>query len=794
MSTYPHLRSWLGRTVYSLILVALSSTVCTLVAQSNPGRRTYSGVVLDATSQEPLIGASLWVEELHQGVATDADGAFTLSLPTKGEYHIKVSYVGYKDYTLRYSSKRASQAPQRILLSSSTAELGTVFVHGKGQAQRLREIPSSITVIDTRELRGTVSSLNEVLNRSMGVKVTSTGGIGSTSRMIIQGLDGKRIAIFVNGVPIGSSDQTSLDAFAVDQIDHVEVYKGIIPSWLGGEGLGGAINIILRHEELQDHLTASYEVGSFHTHKGSLRANKYLPALGLNLSLALQGLYTDNDYTFDSPFEHGLVVRRDHDTYASYGGSLSLSLHKPWIDHLSLSLGADRTYQEIQGGVLNLQNNIQHAHTHTTNLQGALSVAKSILDGKLYLSLTSIVAYQLLNHVDTSHYCYDFAGRTFPSGSGQGEIGSMPNDSHDQLINIQEQLNLRYQLSPAHRLLGNISYRFARRDPHDELASKHTKFAVSGYPGQIHSLITGLTHEWKLWDERITNELGVKHVYFYSSVSPLGFTIYEQDHAPLTSSRSVWGGSEAISIKALPNLTLKGSTQYTMRTPRAEEIIGDGVLIYPSPKLAPERSLNFNLGVNWLCNPDDYPNCRIDLNGYYMNVKDMIKLVMESLIMKYTNFGQVRIAGVEAELYANLFPWLTIRSNITYQDARDKMRTAIGGGQNFHYNYRVPNMPYLFGNAEIRLQGDQLLLSDDHGEGFIACEYTAPFSYGWEASKVSRLQVPRRWNFNVGVQYTLFQHYHLALEVNNLFDTKQWAEYQYPLPTRSLRAKLKVTF
>ena len=37
---------------------------------------------------------------------------------------------------------------------------------------------------------------------------------------------------------------------------------------------------------------------------------------------------------------------------------------------------------------------------------------------------------------------------------------------------------------------------------------------------------------------------------------------------------------------------------------------------------------------------------------------------MESLIMKYTNFGQVRIAGVEAELYANLFPWLTIRSDV----------------------------------------------------------------------------------------------------------------------------------
>ena len=116
MSTYPHRRVWLGRTIY--ILVALSSIFCTLVAQSNPGRRTYSGVVLDAASQEPLIGASLWVEELHEGVATDADGAFTLSLPTNGEYHIKVSYVGYKDYTFAIV---ASGRAKRLSVSSSRA-------------------------------------------------------------------------------------------------------------------------------------------------------------------------------------------------------------------------------------------------------------------------------------------------------------------------------------------------------------------------------------------------------------------------------------------------------------------------------------------------------------------------------------------------------------------------------------------------------------------------------------------------------------------------------------------------
>lgn len=779
--------------VLSLALALSVSASLPLIGQASRQSYTLTGVVLDKRSKTPLAGATLWIEQLSRGTATDAAGRFTLTLPASGKYQVKVSYIGYEEQTISYDCQQTTQE-ERIYLTPSTAELGTVFIHGKSKAQLLREIPSAITIIDTRDLHGSVSTLNEVLGRSMGVKVTSTGGIGSSTRTIIQGLDGKRIAIFVNGIPVGSSDQTSLDAFAVDQIDHVEVYKGIIPSWLGGEGLGGAINIILRSEGQRDHLMTSYEVGSFNTHKGTLRANKYFPSAGLDLSLSLQGIYTDNDYTFDSPFEQGLVVKRDHDTYTTYGGSVALTLHKPWIDHLSLSVGADRIYQEIQGGVMNLQNNIQHAHTNTTSIQGALSVAKSFWDERLYTSLTSLLAYQMLNHVDTSHYCYDFSGRVFPSGSGQGEIGSLPNDSHDRFVNLQEQLNVRYQLSEQQRLLANLSYRYARRSPHDELASRNTKLAVSGYPGIIHSLISGVTHEWKLWDKRITNELGVKHVYFYSSVSPLGFTIYEQKEAPLTSSRSVWGGSEAISIKPIPTLTLKGSAQYTMRTPRPEEIIGDGVLIMPSARLAPERSLNFNIGANWLCNPDDYPNCRLDLNAYYMDVRDMIKLVLEGLVMKHTNFGWVRIMGIETELFADLLPWLAIRANLTYQDARDQMKMAVGGGPNFHYNYRVPNMPYLFGNAEIRLHGDQLFMSDDRGEGFVTCEYTAPFSYGWEASKISKLQVPERWNFNVGIQYTLFQHYHIAVEVRNLLNTRQWAEYQYPLPTRSIRAKLKVTF
>ena len=87
---------------------------------------------------------------------------------------------------------------------------------------------------------------------------------------------------------------------------------------------------------------------------------------------------------------------------------------------------------------MNVKNNMQHAFTRTRSANVALSLAKSFLKGKLSAQLHSIVALSLVNQVDTSHYCYDFIGNRFPSGSGRGEMGSVPNDSHDRHTTIRE--------------------------------------------------------------------------------------------------------------------------------------------------------------------------------------------------------------------------------------------------------------------------------------------------------------------------------------------------------------------
>ena len=95
---------------------------------------------------------------------------------------------------------------------------------------------------------------------------------------------------------------------------------------------------------------------------------------------------------------------------------------------------------------MNVQNIIQHAvRGHVLPMRHWV-LRKVFLNGKLTAQLHSIVGLSLVNQVDTSHYCYDFIGNRFPSGSGRGEIGSVPNDSHDRHTTIRELLNLTYKI------------------------------------------------------------------------------------------------------------------------------------------------------------------------------------------------------------------------------------------------------------------------------------------------------------------------------------------------------------
>jgi hypothetical protein len=90
-----------------------------------------TGIVVEAGTNDPIIGASV-VEKgrTSNGVATDVDGAFTLTLPSY-DSRIVVTYVGMKAKEVKASSK-----PLTIVLDSDSKTLDEVVVTGMSKVDK----------------------------------------------------------------------------------------------------------------------------------------------------------------------------------------------------------------------------------------------------------------------------------------------------------------------------------------------------------------------------------------------------------------------------------------------------------------------------------------------------------------------------------------------------------------------------------------------------------------------------------------------------------------------------------
>ena len=773
-----------------LLVLILSFTWQNIFAQ-----KIVFGQITDGQTLQPLDGTSVILENSNIGTISNHIGMFRMKLPSKSSRRIKVQYMGYKSRNIILNKKLCvnDSICCNVELQPKNNILSDVIVLGKSKAQRHREVPSAITIIDSQELKYKTATLNEILDNAAGIKVAQQGGLGNASRIIIQGMDGKRIGIFINGMPMGNSDEFQLSSIPIDMVDEVEIYKGIIPAWLGGDGLGGAVNIRLKDFK-KNHLEMAFEAASYNTYIGSLQLKHYLGKTSTALHAGATMNYAKNNYSFSSPFELGRIIHRDHDAYTHGGFNVGISSQQWWFDQFDLTLSADYYRKEIQGGLMNVQNNIQHAFTRTRSASTSLSLEKSFLKGKLTAQFHSIVGFSLVNQVDTSHYCYDFIGNRFPSGSGRGEIGAVPNDSHDRHTTVRELLNLTYKIGNNQLVTWTTNYRYGCKMPKDELADSYSRLPTSGYPSRLHSIVSGLTHELKLYGGKFTNELGIKLFNHHSEVLPFAEAIMLQDKLKASTNHSTMAGwSEAMALHLLPNnaLTLKASVQSTVRMPIAEELFGDGVLLLPSEKLRPERSFNINAGAIWLINAMRYPQVRIGINTFYMSAKDMIKLMYSSMNMAYDNIGKVRVMGFDMEMESKLNRWLDLQGNITWQDARDMRKEAVGGGENFHYRYRIPNMPYLFGNVGVRLHKDGLLSKSSSSAFASTFGFTKAFSYNWEASKHNTMLIPARYCWDVAVHHSFNKRCQLSFEIRNILNRENWAEFRYPMERRTFHLKMK---
>ena len=142
------------------VFFLLCSTV--MLAQNK-----VSGTVLDATG-EPLIGVSVLEAGTSNGVVTDFDGNFSLTV--KQGAQLTFSYVGYTSQTL------AAKNGMIITLQEDNKVLNEVVVVGYGTMRR-KDVTSSITTVKAEDLnKGVFTDPGQMLQGKVPGLVVHRGG------------------------------------------------------------------------------------------------------------------------------------------------------------------------------------------------------------------------------------------------------------------------------------------------------------------------------------------------------------------------------------------------------------------------------------------------------------------------------------------------------------------------------------------------------------------------------------------------------------------------------------------
>jgi len=766
--------------LFPLHLYAQTNTVELKVVDADNGNGIEA-----ATVQWKPIGAP----SFKNGALTNRRGIVQIQAKGVDSYVVLTRYVGYETAidTLKSSIKKHT-----IRLRANARELDGVVVTGKSKVQFMRESPEAITVINGKDLQGRSVSLETILDKTIGLKVGQTGGLGSSSRIIVHGLEGNRIQILWDGIPMSTSDGTfSLDEIPIDIIERIEVYKSIIPARFGCDGLGGAVNIVTK-EFSTDYLDASYELGSYQTHKGSVFSRKNFPKSGILLGAG--GYYTSakNDYSFRVPERENLLVKRDHDRFRSYMLKGKIAFTKLWFDEISTEFGYYNRFNEIQG----VLKNIQHAENKSSMLMLENKLIKSgILNNRLNFESHFSLSHTTNNFVDTARVNHDFEGNIYPSPNGQGETGDVPHNSNDKGLEINERINLDYKLSTNHSLNLNTLINYAQRQPNDDIASQHAGFIIGGFPSKKTSIVSGLTWEAKLFGRKLTNMFSAKYFHLHSEIEDL--TSYEMIEAPKKKSNttSQIGWIEAMKYEPFRGFHLKVSYQRAIRLPNSQELFGDGIITFPAAGLKPEKSHNFNLG--FLIDKNDVlglSRLQFEVNGFYMQVSDMIKLMKQHMAAGYVNAEKVHIKGIETELKLDISPTVYAYGNLTYQDVRDVLDYLPGTqAPNPTKGLRLPNIPYLFANFGAEYHSDRLF-KNWYVKAFWDGKFTEEFFYFWELTELQKRRIPRSFVNDIGLLLTYKNKYSIALECHNLMNKEVWDQFRQPLAGRTFHLKFRYVF
>ncbi|MEN8374879.1 MAG: TonB-dependent receptor [Gemmatimonadota bacterium] len=246
----------------------LTLTVLSLLAVASPGAAqgaTISGLVVDAATQQPLVGAPVFVVGTARGVLTGSDGRYTLRVPP-GTYTIRSQYLGYQAGESTVTVGVGESQTVDFQLSVGALSIDEIVVTGTRTQRSALETTVPVDIITAAEIQESPQTelaqvIRDIVPSFNASKQTISDGTDHVDPASLRGLGPDQVLLLINGKRRHHSALThvngtfgrgtvgvDLNAIPMAAVERIEVLRDGASSQYGSDAIAGVINIVLKRQ------------------------------------------------------------------------------------------------------------------------------------------------------------------------------------------------------------------------------------------------------------------------------------------------------------------------------------------------------------------------------------------------------------------------------------------------------------------------------------------------------------------------------------------------------------------
>ncbi len=758
-----------------------------------------------------------YLTNVYQTIAND-DGEYVFENLVAGDYHLLASY---KDEKVVYDV----QLPQDeefdvVFFKEDLFDLEELTIKIESVKSHKEKEGFAMNVIETKEASLRNLQTNDLLDRTVGIKVRQNGGLGSQVDYNLNGMSGNAVRVMIDGVPLsvfGSS--FNLNSLPPALIERIEVYKGVLPAHLSDDAMGGVINVVMKKDKYSMG-NASVSYGAFNTFQANLFGS-YLDQKS-GLTLRFSGFYnqSDNDYEIWGKFvkqtlpngriEDNLRVKRFEDAYKSYGSRFEVGLvDKSWADEFFVAYNGSYAYKEIQHGLYMTRPYKGRFSESEANLVSVNYAKTNFLIKNLSLKSNNQIGQRKTMVNDTVSWVYNWYGERVKGVKGEylktpdGAQQGAPTLLHVNRDVLASRTQLDYTIADNHTIGVNYFIDQIERTDDDKIKTDlQRQFAPRG---KNVKQILSTYYQARFFEKRLKTNVFYKYyqqktikrdpdVQQIDGENVIVENTYEREF-------NTQGYGFAGSFLVAEGVAVLFSAEKAIRMPTDGEIFGEPDLnVVANLGLKPEESKNFNLGAKLGPYKLSKHQFSLSLNGFIRDTQEKIirraSTNLNDAIEQapFENLGKTKAKGFEVELKYDYNKKVFFNAQASKFDSRYNVKYDNNGNVLSNYNVQLPNEPFFNAHIGVQYLVGELFQSNSILNLYYDFNFVDSFYGIWVPrviKGVEAFEIPQQYNHQVGLSYTFpNRKFVLSMDVNNIFNKQLYDNFAVQKPGRSFYIKL----